>query len=113
MRCGGVKPNGVSVTPKPSPICSVHAGEVAEQHLGRRAVRPALAEVVLDGPDGVEAELVGEPDLLDRLAVGAALGVALAVRMRPAPWLGRIHLVQDVEFHEAFLPGLHGVRIYE
>ena len=37
----------------------------ADHHLGRRAVRAALAEVVLDVPGGVEAELVGQLDLLD------------------------------------------------
>ena len=44
--------------------------ERADDHLGRRRVRAALAEVVLDVPGGVEAELVGQLDLLERLPVG-------------------------------------------
>ena len=43
-----------------------------EQHLGRRAVRILLEEVVLDRPHPVEAELVGEARLLERVAVDAA-----------------------------------------
>jgi len=49
-------------------------GEMTEEHLGGRAMRASLTEVVLDRPDGVEPDLVGEPDLLDRLAVSAPFG---------------------------------------
>ena len=59
--------------------------ERAEQHLGRGAVRAALAEVVLDRPDRVEAERSAELDLLDRLVVGALLALALAVRDAARP----------------------------
>ena len=45
-------------------------------------VRAALAEVVLDVPGRVEAELVGELDLLERLVVGLLLGLPLAVGVR-------------------------------
>ena len=38
-----------------------------QEHLGRRAVRVLLEEVVLDLPGVVEAEPVGELDLLQRL----------------------------------------------
>ena len=45
-----------------------------EEQLGRRAVRVLLEEVVLDGPHRVEAELVGQPRLLERVAVDGLLG---------------------------------------
>src|SRR5205085_8155208 len=70
------------------------------QHFGRRAVRAALAEVVLDVPRGVEPELVGELDLLDRLVIRLLLGFALTVRVGligPRP--GDIDLVEKVELH--------------
>ena len=73
----------------------------ADEHLGRRAVRAALAEVVLDVPRRVEAQRVGELDLLDRLRVGALLGLALAVRVGLAPRLRHVDLVQQVEFQGA------------
>jgi len=38
-------------------------------------VRVLLEEVVLDGPDVVEAELVGEAHLLERVLVDLPLGV--------------------------------------
>ena len=44
-----------------------------EEQLGRGAVRVLLEEVVLDGPDEVEAELVGEPHLVERVLVHLAL----------------------------------------
>jgi hypothetical protein len=63
-------------------------------------VRSLDAEVVLDDPDGAEAELVGELDLLDRLEVGGLFGFALVVRLRLVrPRLGRLHLVEEVELH--------------
>ena len=47
-----------------------------EHHLGRRAVRVLLEEVVLDRPHPVEAELVGEAGLLERVAVAPALSTS-------------------------------------
>ena len=38
-----------------------------EEHLGRRGVRVLLEEVVLDLPHVLDAELVGELDLLERV----------------------------------------------
>ena len=38
-----------------------------EEHLGRARVRVLLEEVVLDLPDVVDAEPVGELDLLERV----------------------------------------------
>ena len=52
---------------------------------GAGAVRAALPEVVLDVPGGVEAELVGQLDLLDGLAVGLLLVLALAIGMGLGP----------------------------
>ena len=62
-----------------------------EEQLRRRAVRVLLEEVVLDAPHLVEAELVGEPHLLERVHVDGALGLA-----RPRPRHGE--LVEDAEF---------------
>ena len=45
-------------------VCAATAGE---DDLGRRAVRVLLEEVVLDRPDVVEAELVGQAGLLERV----------------------------------------------
>ena len=59
-------------------------GERADHDLGRRAVRAALAEVVLDEPRDVEADLVGEPHLVEHLGVRALLALPLPVRVRPA-----------------------------
>ena len=58
-------------------------GQRADDHLGGGRVRPALAEVVLDVPHGVEAERVGQLDLLERLGVGLLLGLALAPGVLP------------------------------
>ena len=71
-RMGGPKPWGTSVTPKPEPDLLGDLGQGADQHLGGRAVRAALPEVVLDVPGGVEAQRVGQADLLERLGVGLA-----------------------------------------
>ena len=70
-----------------------------DDHLGCRRVRAPLAEVVLDVPRAVEAEGVGELDLLDRLPVRALLGLALAVRVGLRPRLRHVDLVQQVELH--------------
>ena len=44
-----------------------------QEHLGRRAVRVLLEEVMLDGPHGVEAELVGQTHLLEGVLVDGTL----------------------------------------
>src|SRR5262249_10963983 len=49
-------------------------------------------EVVLDRPDRVEPEPVGELDLLERLVVGAMLARAVV-------WLRDLELVEQVELH--------------
>src|SRR5262249_22775460 len=68
-------------------------------HLRCRAVRPALAEVVLHEPRDVEPDVVGEPDLLEHLAVGALLRLALALGVRRLPRERAVDLVQQVELH--------------
>ena len=45
----------------------------AQEDLGRRAVRVLLEKVVLDGPRVIEAEPVGEHDLVERLVKEAVL----------------------------------------
>ena len=81
-RVGWVKPYGSSVTPKPRRMFSRRLRQRADHDLGGRTVRAALAEVVLDEPGDVEAELVGEPHLLEHLAVGPLLARSLAVGVR-------------------------------
>lgn len=78
-------------------------GQVAEEHLGGRAVRAAFAEVVLDRPDGTEAHPVGEPYLFHRLPVGALLGGPLAVRVGSLPGPRHVDLVEHVQIHAGTL----------
>ena len=70
-------------------------GGGGEEHFGRRGVRVFLEEVVLDLPGVVEAEPVGEHDLVQRVVEQRVL-VALA------PGLGQLQLVEDPEPH--FIP---------
>src|SRR5207244_2599553 len=63
-----------------------------EEDLGRGGVGELREEVVLDRPHGVEAEPVGERDLLERLVVAAVLA-ARVVRLRD------LELVEQVELH--------------
>ena len=71
-------------------------GAGGEEELGRRAVRVLLEEVVLDGPHLVEAQLVGQPHLLERVLVDRALGLA-----RPRP--RHRELVEEAELHGLLL----------
>ena len=66
--------------------------DVPVEHLGVRAVRVLVEEVVLDGPEGVEPHLVAEAHLLDGLPVRAVLAVA-------RPRLGHRDLVEHRELH--------------
>ena len=63
-----------------------------EEQLRRRAVRVLLEEVVLDRPHRVEAQLVGQLHLLERVVVHRALGLA-------GPRPRHRELVEDSEFH--------------
>ena len=59
-------------------------------------MRIFLQEVVLDLPDIVDAELVAEFDLRERLLVQAALGIL-------APGLRQLVFVEHAEFHRSLL----------
>ena len=75
-------------------------GERADHDLGRGAVRAALAEVVLDEPRDVEAELSASFICSSISAYARCSRVALAVRVRarlPRSW--RVDLVQQVQLH--------------
>jgi hypothetical protein len=75
-------------------------GQTAQDRFGSRTRRAAVAEMVLDTPRRIEAQLVGELNLLDRLVVGALFGVSLAVRVGQAPGLDLgLELVQQIELH--------------
>jgi len=63
-----------------------------EKHLGGRGVRILLEEVVLDLPDVVDAEAIGELDLVERLLIKPQLALL-------APGLRQLVLVEQSEFH--------------
>ena len=88
---------GMRTTPNPRRRFFGRLGQRADDDLGGGRVRAALTEVVLDVPDGVEAQGVGQLDLLERLGVGLLLGLALAPGVLPRPRLGHVDLVQQVE----------------
>ena len=67
-----------------------------EEHLRRRGVRIFLEEVVLDLPRVVDAEPVGEFDLIERV-----LEQALLVAVVPRP--RQLMFVEDAEFHGRIL----------
>ena len=90
--------------PESQPDLLGDLGERPEHDLGGRAVGAALAEVVLDVPGGLEAQAVGQADLLEGLAVGALLGLALPDGVGPGPWPRDVDLVEQVELHLHRLP---------
>src|SRR6185437_10109964 len=67
-------------------------------------MRVLLEEMMLDFPGMVDAEPVGELDLVERLVVDAVL-IALA----PGP--RQLMLVEDAELHRAVSLGLHRIAI--
>ena len=67
-----------------------------QEHLGRRAVRVLLEEVVLDRPHVIEAELLGQPALLEGVHVHLVLG---HLAQRP----GHGQLEEDPEPHHVTL----------
>ena len=77
---------------EPDALGALRAG--GEEHLRRGGVRVFLEEVVLDLPDVVDAEPVGELDLVERVLDDAALGVL-------APGPRQLMLVEHAEFHLA------------
>ena len=66
-RAGWLNGGGVCTMPCPSRMRFVRCDTAAEEHLGRARVAVLLEEVVLDHPDVVDAEPVGELALLERL----------------------------------------------
>ena len=70
-------------------------GAGGEEHLRRRGVRILLKEMVLDLPNIVDAEPVGELDLVEGLLVKPQFGVL-------GPRLGQLMLVEKSEFHPRF-----------
>jgi hypothetical protein len=65
-----------------------------EEHVRRARVRVLLEEVVLDLPDHVEADAIGDLDLLEGVLEQPVLGVL-------APRPGELVLVEDAEAHPA------------
>ena len=72
-------------------LLGLHGGG-GEEELGRGAVGVFLEEVVLDGPDGVEADFVGDADLFEAAVVDLVLDVVL-------PGAGDGDFVEDAEAH--------------
>src|SRR5262249_30104765 len=69
----------------------------AVEHLGVGAVRVLLEEVVLDGPEGVEAGLLAGDRLRERVLVGEVLAVG-------TPGTGDGDLVEEGEPHVEHVP---------
>src|SRR6266478_6928947 len=63
-----------------------------EKDLGRRGVRIFLEKMVLDFPGIVDAEPVGELDLVERFLQQAVLGPL-------GPWPRQLMLIENAEFH--------------
>jgi len=78
-----------------NPFGALRAG--GEEHLGRRGVRILLEEVVLDLPDVVDPQAIGELDLVERLLIKTQLGIL-------APRLRQLVLVKQSEFHRPVSP---------
>ena len=58
--------------PDPHPLGAL--GDRSHHHLGRRTVRVVAVEVVLDEPHAIEAGLVGQGDLVQRVAEDLPVG---------------------------------------
>src|SRR5438445_9847684 len=59
----------------------------------------AFPKVVLHVPGGVEAQLVGQLDLLEGLPVRLLLGLPLPIGVRAIPRLGDVDFIEQVELH--------------
>ena len=75
-----------------------------QEHLGGGRVRVLLEEVMLDLPHVVEAELVGQLDLLQRVLQEPVLGAL-------GPRAGQLELVEDPESHEARADEASGLEL--
>ena len=76
-----------------------------EEDFGRRGVRVLLKVVVFHLKDVVEAEFIGELDLVERLLVDAQLGLRIPVV--GIVGLGELQLVEQTKLH-GILPDLTG-----
>ena len=92
MRAGWLKAGGVCTMPWPRRMFLVRWLPAARNTSGARRVRVLLEEVVLDLPHGVEAELVGQLDLVEGVLDELPLGV-----LGPGP--RQLVLVEDAELH--------------
>ena len=72
-------------------------GGGGEEYLRGRAVRVFLEEMVLDRPGVIDAELIGELDLRQRVVHQPPLVVG-------PPRLGQLQLVEHAELHRAVVP---------
>ena len=74
-RAGWLNPTGNCTMPWPSLMRLGALAGRGQEHLGRRGVGVLLEEVVLDLPDVVEAQAVGQLDLLEGFLEEAVLVV--------------------------------------
>jgi len=81
----------------PDSFCDLAQG--AEDDLGARRAGEPGQEVVLDEPEGVEADLVGQRALLERLLVQA-------VPVNAGTFEGALHLVEKAKLHRRTSLGL-------
>src|SRR5215813_15543878 len=81
---------------EPDAFGALRAGR--EEHLGRRGMRILLEKVMLDLPDVIDADPVGELHLFQRYLVEPPLGVIVPVG---APGARQLVLVEDTRW----LPG--------
>src|ERR1700722_7121741 len=63
-----------------------------QEQLGRGAMRIFFEEVMLDGPHRIEAERIGESDLLEAVVVHVFFGFA-------PPWSRYRDFIEEAEFH--------------
>ena len=92
VRAGWLNCGAVRMIPWPSRMFLRALAARGEEHLGRRRVAVLLEEVVLDLPHVLDAERVGELDLLERVLDQLVLGAVV-------PRTPDLVLVEDPELH--------------
>ena len=105
-RAGWLKPTGSWTMPCPSRMRRRPLAGGSQEDLGRRRVGVLLEEVVLHLPDVVEAQPVGQLDLVEGVLEQDVLVVG-------TPRTGQLVFVEDPEPHGGPLPFLvldHGVH---
>src|SRR5580700_6965358 len=63
-----------------------------KENFRRGAMRILLEEMMLDGPDGIEAQFIGQRDLFEAVIENPFFGFAV-------PWARYRDLIEDSEFH--------------